>query len=82
MAWTDEQLSMILSHVAGGGSLCCAENESARDAIARSSAQSIRIADWAYELMGCHLEMDADGGTSRGRHYLTNAEESCAYGGP
>lgn len=51
--FTDDELSMILSHIAGGGALCCVENADARATITESRSRRKRLADYAYEALGC-----------------------------
>jgi hypothetical protein len=57
MLFTDEQLSMILSALAGDQSLCCDKETHAlrRETIARTPRQLAALTAWAYQNTGCRL---------------------------
>jgi hypothetical protein len=90
MKWTDVQLSMLLSHVAAGGQLCCGHVcRAARDAAwtivvngpgKRRNARAGRLNWWAYHTLACQAADPWSG--KQADWVLRNAEESCAFGGP
>jgi len=53
--FTDVQLSMILSALAGDQPLCCDQNAPHREVIARTPAQLDRLTEWANQNTGCRL---------------------------
>lgn len=60
--FTDVELSMIASHLAGGGALCCLQNRSVRATITDNRSRRARLAHEAYERFGCD--------PARAEHYL------------
>lgn len=87
--WTDEQLSMLLSHVAGGGTLCFTACCTTR-VVAKYSAWTIvvqghrkhrranleQLGWWAYNALGCTFDGKLPSWV------LRNAEDCCSGGGP
>lgn len=56
--WTDDQLSMIASAIAGGQLLCCEHGEYTRETICTTRAQLEELAEWAHEGAGCaHIDL-------------------------
>lgn len=53
--FTDEQLSMVLSALAGDQSLCCEKHAENRETIAKTRDQLARLTEWANENTGCRL---------------------------
>lgn len=53
--FTDEQLSMVLSALAGDQPLCCEEHAPTREVIARTPEQLEILASWASQNTGCRL---------------------------
>jgi hypothetical protein len=53
--FTDEQLSMVLSALAGDQPLCCERHALNRESIARTPEQLAVLADWADRNTGCRL---------------------------
>lgn len=51
--FSPDQLSMIASHLAGGGVFCCKEGAAARRNVTCSKTLRARLADHAYESWGC-----------------------------
>jgi hypothetical protein len=71
--FTDAQLSMIASHLAGGGSLCCANEAGSRAAITRSEDRDGLIEMFGHEALGCRWDNETDEHWStRSGRYLHN----------
>ena len=51
--FTHDELSMIASHLAGGGAFCCKEHRSERGTVTDSRRKREILADQAYERWGC-----------------------------
>ena len=51
--FTHQQLSMMASLLAGGGSLCCADHAPERATITPSIRKGARILHFAHENLGC-----------------------------
>jgi hypothetical protein len=79
--FTDEQLSMVLSHIAGGGSFCAAPKclstgGEAADTITRDPMLREFLRQYGYEYLGCAL----DTARSTREHYLNMAERRISNG--
>lgn len=55
MIFSDEQLSMILSALAGDQPLCCDQHAPHRETIAMTPEQLAVLTDWAAHHTGCRL---------------------------
>jgi hypothetical protein len=53
--FSDEQLSMILSALAGDQPLCCDQHAPHRESIARTPEQLAALTSWADRHTGCRL---------------------------
>jgi hypothetical protein len=78
--FTDKELSMMATHLANGGSLCCEENAGVRMAITKSTRKQDKIYDFAYGRLGCGFGL-ADrryfpDNLTWGEHYLNRFLES------
>jgi len=51
---SDQQQSMISSHLAGRGAFCCSKHAAARSTVTRSKSLQDWLAEHAYEEWGCH----------------------------
>lgn len=58
-AFTHDELSMIASHLAGGGILCCDEGADARKTITSNRSRRERLADEAYQRFECTTKSSA-----------------------
>jgi hypothetical protein len=81
MRWTRRQLSMILSHIAGGGALCCGHDDE-RNTVTDDSAHRVCLAIWAQDAMTCGHDHDPHDRDERTRRCLEVAEQCCTHGGP
>jgi hypothetical protein len=55
--FTDDELSMIASHLAGGGAFCCHEHRFERATVTASHRRQHILADHAYDRWGCSSSM-------------------------
>lgn len=53
--FSNEQLSMILSALAGDQPLCCEQHAPHREVIAKTPEQLAVLTDWASQHTGCRL---------------------------
>lgn len=79
--FTDEQLSMVLSHIAGGGSLCAMPQclptgKEAVETITNDEILREFLLGYGGESLGC----SPDTVPSTREHYLTMAEKQIAFG--
>jgi len=51
--FTDDELSMIASHLAGGGAFCCEQHRFERATVTPSRRKQHILADQAYDRWGC-----------------------------
>lgn len=58
--FTHQELSLIVSHVAGGNSLCCRHNHYARCTVTNDPRKRRRLASFAHEAMGCRARRSSD----------------------
>jgi len=55
---SDQQQSMIASHLAGGGAFCCGTHVADRLTVTRSKSLQAWLEEFALENWGCHLKRD------------------------
>jgi hypothetical protein len=80
-SFTHTELSLIASHLAGGGSFCCQHNAEQRARVTDNLRKRDRLAEFAHEAMGCRSRGASDD-TWRGEsaHYLAKFLDSVGGG--
>lgn len=58
--FTHTELSMIASHLAGGGSFCCRHNAAQRARVTSNRRKRERLATFAHEAMGCRSDRTSE----------------------
>ena len=75
--FTHEELSMIASHLAGGGAFCCEEHRSERATVTTSPRKRNILADQAYDRWGCSSPITIEKLTERfGADYVKEREDA------
>lgn len=67
--FTDQQLSMIASTLAGGGAFCCRYHERERQTVTASPSRQERLDAYAHENLGCRWRGERGGAAETDEHW-------------